>query len=168
MSDDPRRHRRLADPVPPMYCPARETARGSHEWRPLREEDFYCSGCLARLEAAHAEKWQQLVRGAHVVEPATLVSLELAERAAEALTLTQLERRVLVRLVSEPHAVITYPELGECVWGRSGADESDRSALRQHVARLRQKLTCLRAGISTVASVGYRFKFLSAGESEGS
>lgn len=161
MSDDPQQRRGFGDPIPPMYCPAAETARGSHEWRP-RGEDFYCSRCVARLEAEHAEEWQQRAGEQQIVEPPTDSNIDSAELAAEALPLTPLERQLLLRLASEPAAVISYPELAEFIWGLDSADQADRAALRQLVARLRNKLTCLRAEVSTVASVGYRFGFVCA------
>jgi two-component system, OmpR family, response regulator MtrA len=94
-----------------------------------------------------------------------MVELTTGALAAEALTLTRLERRLLLRMAAEPDAVIGYSELAECVWGRPGADAHDRAALRQHIAMLRRKLALLRAEISTVASVGYRFKFGCADDS---
>ncbi len=126
----------------------------------MRDEDFYCSRCLARLEADDVEEWRALHdRAPRIFEVPTAVGLDTGALAAEALTLTRLERRLLLRMASEPDAVIGYSELAECVWGRPGADAHDRAALRQHIATLRRKLAMLRAEISTVASVGYRFKF---------
>ncbi len=159
--------RRLPDLMPPTYCVAGEHGRASHEWAPLRDEGFYCSRCLARLDAGCVDEWQQQQSREptpRLVEPPGVVSLETGALAAEALSLTRLERRLLLRMASEPDAVIGYSELADCVWGRPAADAHDRAALRQHIAALRRKLALLRAEISTVASVGYRFKFGCAGD----
>lgn len=153
-----RRH--LPQATPPSYCAAGAGMHASHEWAPLREDDFYCSRCLARLEADSIEEWQaSREREPLPLETGPMMDLTTGVLAAEALTLTRLERRLLLRMAAEPDAVVGYSELAECVWGRPGADAHDRAALRQHIAMLRRKLALLRAEISTVASVGYRFKF---------
>jgi hypothetical protein len=158
--------RRLPDSIPPSYCVAGEGMRTSHEWAPLREDDFYCGRCLARLGADDIERWRaSRERARPPAESGPMVELTTGALAAEALTLTRLERRLLLRMAAEPDAVIGYSELAECVWGRPGADAHDRAALRQHIAMLRRKLALLRAEISTVASVGYRFKFGCADDS---
>ncbi len=158
--------RRLPDVLPPTYCAAVEDMRAAHEWMPLHDEDFYCSRCLARLASEAIDEWrEQREYTSRASEPPSLVSLDTGALAAEALSLTKLERRVLLRMASEPDAVVRYSELAECVWGRSEVDDHDRAALRQHIATLRRKLTALRAEINTVASVGYRFKFASDAES---
>lgn len=164
---DQQRH--LPDPVPPAYCIAGQGMRSAHEWAPLHDEDFYCSRCLARLEERHVEEWRRRTAGLRMSDRPILESPDAGTLAAEALPLTPLERRLLVRLAAEPDAVISYTELAECVWGRSGADAHDRAALRQHIATLRRKLASLRAEVSTVASVGYRFKFacMRTGERDG-
>ena len=161
--------RRLPNPMPPRYCVAGDGMHNTHEWSPLRGEDFYCTRCLARLDGDCVDEWRRLVEREHrAVEAPMVVSLDTGVLAAEALSLTRLERRLLLRMASEPDAVIGYSELADCVWGRPAADEHDRAALRQHVAMLRRKLSLLRAEISTVASVGYRFKFATAREVEDS
>jgi len=157
--------RHLPDPVPPSYCVAGEGMRAAHSWAPLREEDFYCTQCLHRLEGRYVADWQQRVaRMPNSGTEPSVLTVETAELAAGALALTPIERRLLVRLASEPDSVIGYAEIAETLWGIEGADVHDRAALRQHVAALRRKLCALRAEISTVASVGYRFKFADARE----
>jgi len=158
--------RRLPDVLPPAYCVAGESVRAAHEWMPLHDEDFYCSRCLAQLTSEAVDEWRERHEYTwRAFEQQNLVSLDTGALAAEALSLTKLERRLLLRMASEPDAVVRYSELAECVWGRALADDHDRAALRQHIATLRRKLTALRAEINTVASVGYRFKFASDGES---
>ena len=157
--------RRLPDVVPATYCIAGDGSRAAHEWAPLHEEDFFCRRCLARLDAECVDEWRQRRESASdSFEPAGVVSIDAGALAAEALSLTRLERRLLLRMASEPDAVILYSELAECVWGRPEVDAHDRAALRQHIATLRRKLALLRVEVGTVASVGYRFKFACAGE----
>jgi len=146
-----RTRRQLPDRLPPTYCVAGEGVRASHEWAPHRDEDFYCSRCLARLEADIVEEWQALHERAarSLDEPAA--HLDMVALAADALALTPLERRLLLRMASEADAVITYSELANCVWGRTVADGHDRAALRQHIAMLRRKLATLGASRTRIA-----------------
>lgn len=162
--DEPARH--LPDAIPPTYCAAGEWTRVAHEWVTFAESSYYCSRCLMRLESEYLQSWLAASRQERLAEPLGAVSLESAVSAADALTLTRMERRMLVELASRPDSVVGYPELAGYMWGTSSTDASDRAAMRQHIAALRGKLSLLRADISTVASIGYRFQFVSAGETD--
>jgi two-component system, OmpR family, response regulator MtrA len=83
------------------------------------------------------------------------VSTEITWRG-EALALTPLERRTMLRLASPPMRLWTYRQLFEAVWG--AAYLGDQAALHATVKRLRRKLAALPSGprVRTVRGVGYR------------
>jgi two-component system, OmpR family, response regulator MtrA len=83
------------------------------------------------------------------------VSTEITWRG-EALALTPLERKALLRLASPPLRLWTYRQLFETVWG--AAYLGDQAALHATVKRLRRKLAALPSGprVRTVRGVGYR------------
>jgi len=159
--------RLLPAALPPTYCVAGDGMYAAHEWIPMRGNDLHCRRCLMRLDLSQQHDWLRQARHDRLEEPLAFTDLETVNLAADALNLTPLERRVLLGLACRPDMVIGYTELAESVWGVPTADADDRVALRQHIAGLRRKLSSLRAEITTVASVGYRFGFSSSADMSG-
>lgn len=78
--------------------------------------------------------------------------------------LTELEFRLLRRLVSRPDRAWTYKELSEDVWGVPYF--GDAGPLRSSVKRLRRKLDDLHARVVIQAVRGYGFRLLAEGADE--
>ena len=147
--------------LPTVRCPATAEGNLPHEWASRPDGGFYCTGCLSRLDPTEVERWQIAVELAAADDRPALngdAYGALLQMLTDTLSLTPGERALLTRLASEPGYVVTHSGLAEALWGQGVCDQSDRAALRQHVAALRRKLATLRLRIEVVSGVGYRVR----------
>jgi len=157
--------RRELAPLPDLRCPLAQAGRASHEWAPRPSGGFYCTACLDNISVSDVDDWKLLLE-IESQRGETALSGEayhvLLTIAADSVSLSPSERRLLRRLAAEPAYVIPHEDLGEALWGAESADFYDRAALRQQVTALRRKLVKLSVGVTAVPGVGYRLTMTSA------
>ena len=121
-------------------------------------------GVAELMARVRAQRRRQAAAGSAAADRVAFgqVRIDLAqrrvERAGEPVHLTPLEYRLLVYLVTHPHALLTHRQLLGQVWGPAYSERSHY--VRIHMAALRKKLEADPSRPShflTETGIGYRF-----------